>query len=237
MRTLQSKTNLRMSAGKAAAAFCLVVGLLCLSKFVYALDPATSPQEVTQRLASIEKRHANSPQVPTVPTVPTLPPVSPTPTSTATPTATPSGVNVVVDTNSSTNGRQLSYTVTFNNVTGGLIKGAKAYFTVPQYTTFNLGASQAGWSCPNGITAGNICVYVWGDIPPGAVLAANVNATRQASFVLDVLVDQVPANVKNISFDIYVADSTGKIYTLFTATSALSSNPTFMRFLPLIRQQ
>ncbi|MFN8487456.1 MAG: hypothetical protein U0350_07685 [Caldilineaceae bacterium] len=217
----------------AAAAFCLVVGLLCLSKFVYALDPATSSQEVAQRLANVEKRHANNPQVPTVPT---LPPG--TPTSTATPTATPSGVNVVVDTNSSTNGRQLGYTVTFNNTTGGLIKGAKAYFTVPQYTTFNLGASQAGWSCPNGVTAGNICVYVWGDVSPGAaaVLAAHANASRQADFVLDVLVDQVPANVTSISFDIYIADSTGKIYTTFTATSALSSNPTFMRFLPLIRQ-
>lgn len=157
----------------------------------------------------------------------------------ATPTATPTqvGVNVTVDTGSTTDGRHLNYTVTFDNKTGTLVKGAKAYFVVPQYTTFNLGLSQAGWSCPTGITAGNTCVYVWGDIEPGAVLAANTNAARQASFTLDVLVDEVPSNVKNISFDIYVADSTGKIYTTYTATSALSSNPTYLRFLPLVKRQ
>jgi hypothetical protein len=240
MSTFKSKANFRMSAGRAAFAFCLVVGLLCLSKFVYALEPASSQQEVASHTLTIEKQRASKP-VSTVPTVATVPTVPPTPTPTLTPTATPtkSGVDVNVDTNTSTNGRKLSYNVNFNNTTGSTIPGAKTFFTVPNYTNFSFPDSQAGWQCPNGTTAGNQCQYTWGDIPPNAaeVSAASGNASRQTTFTLDVLVDQVPANVKSISFDIFVADSTGKIYATYHATSPLSSTPTYERFLPLIKQQ
>lgn len=232
----KSKPSIRMSAGKVASAFCLVVGLLCVSKFVYALDGVANSQENSPHALTMEQQQAAHP-LNTVPTVPTLPGVTPTSTPTATPTQSPP--SVTVNTNGSSDGRHLNYSVVFTNLTGLLIKGAKTYFTVPKYTVFNPPASQTGWQCTGGsITGfgeGSVCEYLWGDISPNAeVASASLSASRQTTFVLDVLVDEVPPSVRTISFDIFVADNTGKIYNTFSVTSALSSTPTYLRYLPLI---
>ncbi len=71
--------------------------------------------------------------------------------------------------------------------------------TVPLHTTFNAGASTAGWSCANGSPAGTPCTLaVAGEL-------AGAGAAGSANFAVT-LVDPVPGGVSNVSNTASVAD-------------------------------
>lgn len=55
------------------------------------------------------------------------------------------------------------YTLTYSNVGDQDATGVVITETVPTYSTFNAGASSAGWSC-----IGTTCTYTVGDLPAGA---------------------------------------------------------------------
>jgi len=233
MSEFKAETNVKMIAW--------LIGGLCLAG-VLLFWPNFSSQAHASPMAQ---------DAPAVETVPTLPPGTPTATSTtqatptatattnptATPTATPGPLGVDTVPSSDALYYRFTYHVRFTNNTIELIHGGKVYFVVPLYATLNLTGSGPGWSCPNGTTAGKTCTFVWGDIPPtGALNAASVNDTKEATFVLDVKKDQIPATVKSLAFDVIVADGSGKVFSTFAVNSQLPGRLLYNLFLPLGRR-
>lgn len=227
MSEFKAETNVKMIAW--------LVGGLCLAGVLLFW-----PYFLSQAYASPLRQDA-----PAVPTVPTLPPGTPTATPTntpttiptATPTSTPGPIELDTVPSSDAVYYHFTYHVRFTNNTIEFIHGGKVYFVVPLYATFNLTTSGAGWTCPNGTTAGKTCTFVWGDIPPtGALNAASVNDTKEATFVLDVKKDQLPATVNSLVFDVIVADGSGKMYSVFPVTSQLPGRLPYILFLPLGRR-
>ena len=95
-------------------------------------------------------------------------------------------------------GSGISYTLTYANSGNRGATGAVITETVPANTTFNAGASTAGWSCtPNG-NAGSTCT-----LAIGAVVAGDGNHT--ATFAVTVA-NPVPAGVTQISNTASIAD-------------------------------
>src|SRR5690606_11073228 len=54
-------------------------------------------------------------------------------------------------------GEALAYTIAYTNSGTGAATGVTLRETVPAHTTFNAGASSAGWTCANGGAAGAEC--------------------------------------------------------------------------------
>ncbi|MEZ4865178.1 MAG: hypothetical protein R3C14_27930 [Caldilineaceae bacterium] len=126
----------------------------------------------------------------TVPTVPA--PETATPTTTPTPTATSDGAVPTVPPPATATptaiapstggafelefsvrplnphpGDDISYTLHYRNNGSATMSHIVLRLTVPEHTTFNTGASSAGWSC-TGTAPGSLCTYNLGDIAPGA---------------------------------------------------------------------
>lgn len=95
-------------------------------------------------------------------------------------------------------GQTITYLVTFGNAGNQDASGVVLTETVPDYTTFNAGASSPGWSC-SGTAAGSTCSYavtggVAGDGGSGTVL-----------FAVDVDAN-LPEAVREISNEVAIAE-------------------------------
>lgn len=220
MSTVQLKIS--ALASKIIATMCLTVIIILLPQFSFAAkaQEVATPMPDLVVASGTTDTQATVPTVPTVPTIPTVPTGTATETPTQTPTATPTATPgpLTLDVQPALAAKKIAYKVTFTNNTNLIIHNGKAYFTVPPYTTFNFTESDPGWQCPNGITAGNICEFVWGDIAPTAL--------RQANFVLNVLIDQLPPGANSVTFDIFVVDENGTLFATYHADTPLPNRPT-----------
>ncbi|MCX6030943.1 MAG: DUF11 domain-containing protein, partial [Chloroflexi bacterium] len=68
---------------------------------------------------------------------------------------------------STTPGGTVTYTLIFQNVGNQGATGVKITDTVPAHTTFNPGASTAGWVCVPNNAAGSVCTYTVGALGGG----------------------------------------------------------------------
>ncbi|HWT01914.1 MAG TPA: Ig-like domain-containing protein, partial [Pyrinomonadaceae bacterium] len=95
-------------------------------------------------------------------------------------------------------GGTITYTLTYNNTNGKrAASGVVITETVPANTTFNSGASTAGWNCTPDNNAGSTCTLSIPDLPAG-------DAGSTATFVVTVL--PLPAGVTDISNIASIAD-------------------------------
>jgi uncharacterized repeat protein (TIGR01451 family) len=95
-------------------------------------------------------------------------------------------------------GGTVAYTVTFANTGNQGATGVVLTETVPQHSTFNAGASTAGWVCAPNNNAGSSCT-----MSIGALGAGSGNQTR--TFAVTVL-GTVPAGVSQIANSCSIAD-------------------------------
>ncbi len=95
-----------------------------------------------------------------------------------------------------TPGGTVAYTLGYSN-SGGSATGVVLTETVPANTTFNAGASTAGWSCVPDVNAGSTCTLAVGAV----ATLGNGNATFAVT-----VVSPVPAGVAQISNTASVAD-------------------------------
>jgi len=88
---------------------------------------------------------------------------------------------------------------------------------VPDHTTFDAAASDAGWSCPDGSPAGSPCTFLIGGLAAGA----------SSSVAFAVTVDQtLPAGVTEIANAVGVThDGETRIPATTTPWSELPSTP------------
>jgi uncharacterized repeat protein (TIGR01451 family) len=95
-------------------------------------------------------------------------------------------------------GGTVSYTLTYSNAGNRGATGVVLTETVPANTTFNAGASTAGWSCtPNG-NAGSTCTLAVGSLAAGS-------GNQTATFAVTVA-NPLPAGVTQISNTTSIAD-------------------------------
>jgi LPXTG-site transpeptidase (sortase) family protein len=94
-------------------------------------------------------------------------------------------------------GDTLSYTLDYENTGNSLASGVVISETVPDNTTFNDGASTAGWSCADGSPAGTVCQLTIGDV--------GIGASGSATFAVTVD-DPVPSGVTQIDNSASIAD-------------------------------
>ena len=94
-------------------------------------------------------------------------------------------------------GDTLAYTLDFQNLGNSLASGVVISETVPDDTTFNAGASTAGWSCADGSPAGTACQLTIGDVVAGG--------SGSATFAVTVD-DPVPSGVTQIDNSASIAD-------------------------------
>jgi len=96
-------------------------------------------------------------------------------------------------------GATVAYTLTYSNTGTIGSAGVTLTETVPANTTFNAGASTAGWVCaPNG-NAGSTCTLAIGSVAAGA-------ASATATFAVTVI-NPVPAGANQISNTASIADN------------------------------
>ncbi len=96
-------------------------------------------------------------------------------------------------------GGTVSYTLTYNNTNGKrTASGVVITETVPANTTFNAGASTAGWSCTPNNNAGSTCTLSIPDLTAGS-------AGSTATFAVTVNAG-IPAGVTDISNTASIAD-------------------------------
>jgi LPXTG-site transpeptidase (sortase) family protein len=94
-------------------------------------------------------------------------------------------------------GDTLSYTLDYQNAGNSLASGVVISETVPDNTTFNAGASSAGWSCAGGSPAGTSCQFSVGDVDIG----------ESGSVTFAVTIDNpVPAGITQIDNTASIAD-------------------------------
>jgi uncharacterized repeat protein (TIGR01451 family) len=98
---------------------------------------------------------------------------------------------------STTPGATLSYTISYGNTGTRGASGVVLTETVPANTTFNPGASTAGWSCTPDNNPGSTCTLTIGG------LAAAVNGSATYALSVD---NPVPAGVSQISTTAAIAD-------------------------------
>ncbi len=128
--------------------------------------------------------------VPSTPPAQDDTPVSATPDMAITKTAGSSSVGA---------GDVLVYTLSYANVGNQHATGVVITETVPANTTFNAGASAAGWSCANGAPAGSLCTFaVAGVVPAGAAPASVLFAVNIPS--------PVPAGFESVFNAVSIAD-------------------------------
>ena len=94
-------------------------------------------------------------------------------------------------------GDTLSYTLDYENTGNSLASGVVISETVPDDTTFNAGASTAGWSCADASPAGTACQLTIGDV--------GIGASGSATFAVTVD-DPVPFGVTQIDNSASIAD-------------------------------
>ncbi len=100
-------------------------------------------------------------------------------------------------------GGTISYTLTYNNTNGKReASGVVITETVPANTTFNAGASSAGWSCTPNNNAGSTCTITIGALPAG-------DAGSSKTFAVTVT-PALPAGVTDISNSAAIADDGSK---------------------------
>jgi uncharacterized repeat protein (TIGR01451 family) len=97
-----------------------------------------------------------------------------------------------------TPGATIAYTLTYANDGDQDATGVVLSDTVPANTTFNAGASTAGWVCVPSTTPGSVCTLAVGGLAGGG-------AGGVATFAVDVIV-AVPAGVEEISNTATIAD-------------------------------
>ncbi len=98
-----------------------------------------------------------------------------------------------------TPGGTVAYTLSITNTGNQGATGVRITETVPLETTFNAGASSAGWSCANGSPAGTICNLNVGNLAGGG-------ASSPRTFAVTV-VSPVAAGLTQISNTASVADN------------------------------
>src|SRR6185436_6161567 len=96
-------------------------------------------------------------------------------------------------------GGTVAYTLTYTNVGNRGAAGIVLTETVPANTTFNAGASTAGWVCTPNNNAGSTCTLAIGTLAGGG-------ATSTATFAVTVA-NPVPAGVTQISNTASIADN------------------------------
>ena len=64
-------------------------------------------------------------------------------------------------------GGTVVYTIGYGNSGNQTVNGAVITEMVPAFTTFKASASDVGWSCPDGSSAGTICTFAVGDLDQG----------------------------------------------------------------------
>ena len=94
-------------------------------------------------------------------------------------------------------GGTVTYGLTYSNAGDQGATGVAISETVPANTTFNAGASTAGWSCANGSPGGTACSLAIGAVPAAGGGVANFAVT---------VVNPVPAGVDQVSNTATVAD-------------------------------
>ena len=94
-------------------------------------------------------------------------------------------------------GDTLAYTLDYSNLGNSLASGVVISETVPDDTTFNAGASTAGWSCADGSPAGTVCQLTIGDV--------GIGASGSATFAVTID-DPVPSGVTQIDNAASIAD-------------------------------
>ncbi|MHB8882890.1 MAG: beta strand repeat-containing protein, partial [Thermodesulfovibrionales bacterium] len=94
-------------------------------------------------------------------------------------------------------GGTIAYTLSYSNVGNQGAAGVVITETVPADTTFNAGASTAGWSCANGSAAGTACTFTVGGLTAGGI--------GSVTFAVTVL-NPVAAGVVQISNTSAIAD-------------------------------
>ncbi|MHB8883363.1 MAG: IPTL-CTERM sorting domain-containing protein [Thermodesulfovibrionales bacterium] len=94
-------------------------------------------------------------------------------------------------------GGTIAYTLSYSNVGNQGAAGVLIGETVPADTTFNAGASTAGWSCANGSAAGTACTFTVGGLTAGGIGSVTFAVT---------VVNPVAAGVVQISNTATIAD-------------------------------
>ncbi|MEZ5145347.1 MAG: SdrD B-like domain-containing protein [Acidimicrobiales bacterium] len=98
---------------------------------------------------------------------------------------------------STTPGGTVAYTLSYANTGNQGATGVVLTETVPANSTFNAGASSAGWSCANGSAAGTTCTLTVGSLAAGASGSRTFAVTA---------VSPLPAGVTQLSNTVSVAD-------------------------------
>ena len=95
-------------------------------------------------------------------------------------------------------GNTIAYTLTYSNSGNRGASGVVITETVPANTTFNAGASTAGWSCTPNNNAGATCTFAVGTLAAGA-------GNQSATFAVTVA-NPLPAGVTQISNSASIGD-------------------------------
>ena len=116
----------------------------------------------------------------------------------------------------------VAYTIAYANTGNQGATGVVVTETVPAHTTFNAGASSAGWSCANGAPAGTTCTLTIGSLAGGA--------SGNATFAVTV-VSNLPVGVNQTSNTVTISDDNANgadptpANNTATDTTALSAEP------------
>src|SRR4029453_13892347 len=107
-------------------------------------------------------------------------------------------------------GGTVAYTLTYANVGNQGATGVVLTDTVPANTTFNAGASTAGWVCAPNNNAGSACTLAIGAVaaarcPPGIGAVAPASGPLTATFAVTVI-NPVAAGVTQIANTASIAD-------------------------------
>lgn len=95
-------------------------------------------------------------------------------------------------------GGSVSYALSYSNTGGQNATGVALSTVVPANTTFNPGASTAGWTCTPNNNAGSACTFTVGSL-------AGAGASGSATYAVTVI-DPVPAGVSQITISASIGD-------------------------------
>jgi len=94
-------------------------------------------------------------------------------------------------------GDSYTYTIFYTNVGNQAASGVTLTETIPAYTTADLAASDPGWTCPSGVSAGSVCELTVGALSVGS----------SGTVTLTVTVDSLlPSGVSTLYNYIVIAD-------------------------------
>ncbi len=121
-------------------------------------------------------------------------------------------------------GGTIAYTLNYANSASATQEAASVVITetVPANTTFNAGASTAGWSCANGSPAGTTCTFTVGTLAIGASGSATFAVTVVNPLAAGVTQVSNTAAIGSLGADANAADNTASDTTPLDAAPDLS---------------